>query len=66
VVRHRDTQALAALKLATSAALEELLPHSPRDLPRSAFGKLKTDSLSLSPRSSAKAEMEQQQQQQQQ
>ena len=42
VVRHRDSQALAALKLATAAALEELVPHSPRDLAQSgAFGKLK-------------------------
>lgn len=35
VVRHRDRQQLAALKLATAAALRELLPHSPRDLQRS-------------------------------
>jgi hypothetical protein len=35
VVQHRDRQPLAALKLATAAALRELLPHSPRDLQRS-------------------------------
>lgn len=45
MVRHRDSQALAALKLATAAALEELLPHSPQDLRLSpAYGKLKTAS----------------------
>ncbi|KAL4443255.1 hypothetical protein ABPG75_010992 [Micractinium tetrahymenae] len=49
VVRHRDSPALASLKLATAAALEELVPHSPRDLPSSAFGKLKT---AISPRGS--------------
>jgi hypothetical protein len=42
VVRHRDSQALAALKMATAAALAELVPHSPRDLSPGAFGKLKT------------------------
>lgn len=47
VVRHCDSPALAALKLATAAALEELKPHSPRDLSQSgAFGKLKTDPVS--------------------
>ena len=40
VVRHRDSQALASLKLATAAALEELRPFSPRDLSPSAFRKL--------------------------
>ncbi len=43
VVRHRDSPALASLKLATAAALEELVPHSPRDLrlSPSALAKLK-------------------------
>ncbi len=40
MVRHRDSQALASLKLATAAALEELRPFSPRDLSPSAFRKL--------------------------
>lgn len=53
VVQHRDSQALASLKIATAAALEELVPHSPRDLPPSAFGKLKTDGVS--PRKAAAA-----------
>lgn len=48
VVRHRDSPALASLKLATAAALEELMPHSPRDLPPSAFGKLKTSASARS------------------
>lgn len=42
VVRHRDSQRLAALKLATAAALEELRPFSPSDLSPTAFLKLKT------------------------
>lgn len=44
VVHHRDSPALASLKLATAAALEELVPHSPRDLrlSPSALGKLKS------------------------
>ena len=42
MVRHRDWQGLASLKLATAAALEELLPFSPRDLSPSALRKLKT------------------------
>lgn len=41
---HRDSVALAALKLSTAAALQELVPFSPRDLSPSAFRKLKTSS----------------------
>jgi hypothetical protein len=44
VVRHRDSQALASLKLATAAALEELRPFSPQDLSPSAFRKLTASS----------------------
>lgn len=40
VVRHRDSQALASLKLATAAALEELRPFSPSDQSPTAFRKL--------------------------
>lgn len=42
VVRHRDSQALVSLKLATAAALEELLPFSPADLSPAALRKLRT------------------------